>query len=74
MPETYIVRQEGLMLDLILWRRYGRRGQTLVEATLGMNVGLAAHGPILPFGISILLPDLPAEIRGVIAQPVDLFA
>lgn len=73
MPETYIVRQEGLSLDLVLWRRYGRRGQDLVARTLGSNVGLAALGPILPVGTKILLPDLPAETRGIVAQPVDLF-
>lgn len=59
MAETITIRGEGITLDLLLWRRYGVRGQTLVEATLDLNPGLAALGPVLPLGTSVTIPDLP---------------
>lgn len=47
------------MLDDICWRYYGRTQQT-VEAVLLANPNLADMMPILPEGLQILLPDLPA--------------
>ncbi len=74
MPVAYIVSQEGLSVDLILWRKYGRRGQDLLAATLALNVGLAAYGTTLPVGVELTLPDLPVQPSAMTAQPVDLFA
>lgn len=59
MPETITIRGEGITLDLLLWRRYGVRGQALVEAALRLNPGLAALGPVLPLGIAVKIPELP---------------
>lgn len=53
----YLTR-EGDMLDRICWKFYGRQS-TAVEAVLEANPHLADHGPALPAGIVIELPELP---------------
>jgi phage tail protein X len=63
MMETVTIRGEGISLDLLLWRRYGVRGQELVEEALDANPGLAGLGPVLPLGTVVRLPSLPAETR-----------
>jgi phage tail protein X len=54
----YITKQFD-EVDHICWRYYGRTQQT-VEAVLEANPGLADMAPILPAGVAIFLPDLPA--------------
>ena len=49
----------GDMVDAVCHAHYGRRPGA-VEAVLAANPGLAAMGPILPAGVRIVLPDLPA--------------
>jgi len=56
---TITVAGDNLTLDLILWRRYGVRGQTLVEQTMELNPDLA--DVFLPIGATVVLPALPAE-------------
>lgn len=77
MPSTITIRSEpetaGLMLDLLLWRKFGRRGQALLEQALEANPGLAELGPILPFGRVVTLPDLPPIRQPLARQPVSLF-
>lgn len=53
-----VTTQAGDTVDLICWRH---RGQTaaITEQTLALNPGLAAHGPVLPAGVAITLPDPP---------------
>lgn len=72
MAETIVIRGDGITLDLLLWRRFGRIGQSLVEATLALNPGLAALGVTLPLGTSIVLPEAP-RASPYRAQPVSLF-
>lgn len=72
MAETITVKGEGLTLDKLLWRRYGVRGQSLVEEALEINPGLAALGPVLPFGTVVMLPELPPETAPAVAV-VSLF-
>lgn len=50
--------KDGDTVDWICWRRYGRITQGLVEKVLAENHGLADHGPILPAGILIHLPEI----------------
>lgn len=69
--ETVTVKADGLVLDLLLWRRHGTAGQTLIEETLDRNPGLAALGVTIPPGTTIVLPDLPASSSPAVA--VDLF-
>ncbi|MEZ5688678.1 MAG: tail protein X [Caenibius sp.] len=54
-----VITQAGDTIDLICWRHRGTT-QKVVEQTLAMNPGLAARGPVLPAGVTITLPDVPA--------------
>lgn len=66
MIETIVVRAEdGLPLDLILWRRYGVRGRELITngEIFAVNPGIAELGPLVPAGTEVVIPDLPAESR-----------
>lgn len=44
-------------VDALCWRHYGRTAG-VVEAVLDANPGLADHGPQLPTGLLVTLPDL----------------
>lgn len=46
-------------VDQLCLRVHGRLAPGIVEATLEENPGLADHGPILPAGIDVRVPDLP---------------
>lgn len=50
------VAQDGMTLDLLVWRAFGRQDQGLVEQTLALNPGIAAVGSILPIGTRVVLP------------------
>jgi phage tail protein X len=69
--ETITVKADGLVLDLLLWRRHGIAGQALIEEALDSNPGLAALGVTIPPGTTIVLPALPAASPTAIA--IDLF-
>ncbi|MFA5688564.1 MAG: tail protein X [Kiritimatiellales bacterium] len=56
MAAVVYTTKDGDMVDAICFRRYGRSAG-ITEAVLAANIGLAAHGPILPAGIEINLPD-----------------
>lgn len=58
MPQTYKTRS-GDVLDEICWRVYGDESRFI--DVLAANSALAELGPILPAGIDIVLPDLPAK-------------
>lgn len=72
MAETFTVRGEGLTVDLVLWRKYGLRGRSLIEATLDANPGLGKLGPYLPLGTVFTIPNLPAETTPAVNR-VSLF-
>lgn len=50
--------REGDTADLIAWKHYGRLEGRMVERLLEANPGLADHGPILPAGVSVQLPEV----------------
>jgi len=54
--ETYTVDSEVLTVDLILWRKYRRPIDGLVERTLVLNPGLAEQGNYLPLGTELKIP------------------
>jgi phage tail protein X len=59
MPTTVRARQ-GDVLDMMVYRHYGRTDRGLVEATFEANPGLA-DGPVtLALGTVVILPDAPA--------------
>lgn len=72
MPETITVRGENITIDLLLWRKYGVRGRSLLERTYDLNQDLALLGPVLPLGTMVTLPDLAAETAEA-RQVVSLF-
>lgn len=44
-------------VDALCWRYYGRT-QGMTEQVLNANPGLAEHGPFLPHGLWVELPDV----------------
>lgn len=54
-------------VDALCWRHYGRTAG-VVEAVLQANPGLADHGPVLPSGLLVTLPDIqtPAPARAMV--------
>lgn len=57
--QTIVVRGEGIMLDLLLYRVHGAAGQTLINRALELNSGIADQGEVLPLGTAVIIPDLP---------------
>jgi len=55
-----VVTHQGDTVDLLCFRHFGRT-QGLVEAVLELNPGLADHGPVLPLGLQVDLPDAPPQ-------------
>lgn len=66
MTTTYTTR-EADTVDLIAWRFYGSTANRVTEQVLEANPGLADHGPLLPAGLTITLPEItaPAKTKGV---------
>jgi phage tail protein X len=55
-----VFTHQGDTVDALCYRHYGRT-QGLVEAVLEKNPGLADHGPVLPHGLQVDLPDAPTQ-------------
>ncbi len=62
MSEVFYTTTGGEMVDLICFRHYGYTGG-ITEEVFAANPSLAGHGPELPAGIDIILPDLKAPMR-----------
>ncbi|AXF38231.1 putative tail protein [Ralstonia phage phiRSP] len=64
---TEYVTRDGDMADLIAFNYYGTRDGLVVEQLLDANPGLSGLGPLLPAGITIVLPDftLPATQNAI---------
>jgi phage tail protein X len=43
-------------VDALCWRHYGRTAG-VTEAVFEANLGLADHGPILPQGLAVQMPE-----------------
>lgn len=55
-----VIAQQADTVDALCWRHLGMtRG--VVEETLLLNPGLAEHGPVLPHGTVVTLPEPVAE-------------
>lgn len=63
---TYITREFDTV-DYIAWKYYGSTANRVTERVLEANPGLAEHGPALPEGLSITLPEIatPSKTTGV---------
>lgn len=55
MPVTVRAFQNDTV-DALCWRHYGRTAG-VTEAVLEANPGLADHGPILPEGLAVQMPE-----------------
>lgn len=64
-----VVTQDGDMVDEIAHRHYGTHEGT-TAAVLDANPGLAALGPVLPAGVTIILPPIERPPQSV---PVRLY-
>lgn len=62
--ETLEVVAEMTTLDLLLWRRFRREVEGLVEDTLRRNPGLARLGVYLPVGMRVTVSTPAPEPRG----------
>lgn len=60
---------QGDTVDTLCWRYYGRTAG-VTEQVLEANPGLAEHGPVLPMGLEVELPDQPAR---AVTQRVQLW-
>lgn len=56
---TKIRTHQDETVDALCWRHYGCT-LAVVEAVLKANPGLAAKGTVLPQGLLVTMPDLPA--------------
>lgn len=54
-----VITKAGDMIDEIAYRTYGWRPGA-IEAILEANPGLCEHPPLLPAGLVIEMPELPA--------------
>lgn len=58
---------DGDFLDELVTQHYGvGASSAALSAVLAANPGLAAHGPVLPAGVRIVLPDLAPDDAGVL--------
>ena len=60
----------GDSVNLLLYRETGRSDDAAEEALWKLNPTLAEHGPVLPAGIWVVLPELnnkPAAIKALTA-------
>jgi phage tail protein X len=65
-----ITTKAGDMIDLIAYQNYGYRPGS-IEVVLEANPGLCEHPPILPSGLVLTIPDLPASAGHV--SPIRLW-
>ena len=61
------ITKDGDTVDEITWKQYGTRAGLILETVLNANPGIADYGPVLPAGLSIILPDIqkPATEKSV---------
>lgn len=57
-----VIANQGDTVDAICWRYYGRTAG-VTETVLGANPGLAEHGPIIPHGTPVTLPDAAPQVE-----------
>lgn len=60
---------QGDTIDALCHRHLGRT-TGVVEQVLELNYGISLHGPILPMGTEVELPDQPALITGAVERPL----
>lgn len=59
-------------LDALCWRHLGRTAG-LVERAMELNPGLCEHGPVLPHGTAVDLPEITTTATAVTRPLVQLW-
>ncbi|MBX7275378.1 tail protein X [Pseudomonas sp. ERGC3:05] len=60
----------GDSVNLLLFRELGRCDDAAEETLWRLNPGMAEYGPVLPAGVWVIVPELPARpaaVRPVLA-------
>lgn len=52
-----VLAHKGDTVDAICWRHYGRTAG-VTEQVFAANPGLADHGPVIPHGTPVELPEI----------------
>lgn len=58
---TSIRTVHGDTVDGLLWQQLGRTDEQITDAFWRLNSHASELGPIFPSGVTLQLPDLPAE-------------
>ncbi|WP_323162869.1 tail protein X [Stenotrophomonas maltophilia] len=58
MPKRYKTR-DGDVIDRVAFAHYGEQSPDVLRAVFEANPGLAARGPVLPAGVTVILPEIP---------------
>ena len=64
-----VLALQGDTLDALCHRHLGTTAG-MVEKVLALNYGISLHGPILPMGTVVVLPDVPASSTGAELRPL----
>lgn len=64
-----VLALQGDTLDALCHRHLGTTAG-MVEKVLALNYGISLHGPILPMGTVVELPDVPASSTGAELRPL----
>ena len=70
--ETLFVESDMTTLDLLLWRRFYRAVDGMVERTLDINPGLPRCGVVLPIGTRVVI-ELPEPVDRTAQTVVSLW-
>jgi len=62
LPAWRVTTHQHDTVDALCWRHLGTTAG-IVEHVLDLNPGLAAHGPILPHGLTVHLPQNASPAR-----------
>lgn len=71
MPVKTFRSRDGDTVPLILWLVLQRDDDAAEEALYDLNQGLEQHGPILPAGIEITLPELASPVSAKVVNVWD---
>lgn len=64
--EIVTIMRDGMSVDLVLFRRYGTEGQSLLAETLELNPGLADLGYDAAGTTSVRLPECALRCRNAL--------
>lgn len=60
---------QGDTIDALCHRHLGTTAG-MVERVMALNYGISLHGPVLPRGTVVELPDVPTPSTGAVMRPL----